>query len=142
MLQSAVPRDFGSVVATDALAPSTLTLGTADPLHLPSYASASVREVAFIDGGLSDAQTLINGLKAGTAVYVLDPTGNELGQITQVLAGYQNLAAVSLFSHGSDGALQLGSTRLTMANLMDYAGLLQSWSNALSAIVRRLPWLG
>ncbi|MCY6490811.1 DUF4347 domain-containing protein [Leptolyngbya sp. GGD] len=133
MFQSAVPRDFGSIVTPDAFAPSGLSTGTADPLQLPNYSSSAVRAVAFIDGGLSDTQTLINGLKPGTAVYVLDPTGNELGQITQVLAGYQNLSAVSLFSHGSDGALQLGSTRLNTANLMDYAGLLQSWSNALSA---------
>lgn len=133
MFQSTVSSSVGSIVVTDAIAPFGLSTGTTHPLQLTSYASGAVREVAFVDGGLSDAQTLINGVKPGTAVYVLDPSGNELDQISQVLAGYQNLSAVSLFSHGSDGALQLGSTRLNTANLLDYAGLLQSWSNALSA---------
>ncbi|MBD2325312.1 DUF4347 domain-containing protein [Alkalinema sp. FACHB-956] len=133
MFQSTVSSSVGAIALTDAIAPFGLTSSTNHPLHLPNYASSAVREVAFIDGGLSDAQTLINGLKPGTAVYVLDPSGNELGQITQVIAGYDNLAAVSLFSHGSDGALQLGSTRLNMANLLDYAGLLQSWSSSLAA---------
>ena len=131
MFQSAFSLDFGSIAAPDAIAPSGLT-DTAHPLQLPSYTSASVREIAFIDGGLSDAQTLINGVKPGTAVYVLNPAGDEISQMTQVLAGYHNLSAVSIFSHGSDGALQLGKTSLNPGDLIDYAGILQSWASSFS----------
>jgi VCBS repeat-containing protein len=99
-----------------------------DPLSVASHASA----VAFVDGGLSDYQTLVDGVSPGTAVYVLNPYGDALSQISQVLAGYSNLASVSIFSHGSDGALQLGNTSLTGDNLVDYAGVLQSWVGAFS----------
>lgn len=58
--------------------------------------------------------------------------GDAVAQITQVLSGYSNISSVAIFSHGSEGALQLGSSSLNSANLMDYTGLLQSWSSALT----------
>ncbi len=94
--------------------------------------SAPVKEIAFVDAALPDYQTLVNGLSPTTAIYLLNPAGDELSQITQVLAGYSNLAAVSLYSHGTNGALQLGDTSLNSNTLPDYAGILQSWAGALS----------
>jgi hypothetical protein len=108
-------------------------LGQADWMGvsgLPMRSAAA--HVAFVDAGLADGETLVAGLRADTVVYVLDPGGNALNQMTQVLAGYRDLASVQIFSHGSDGALQLGSSSLNSANLLDYAGMLQSWAEALS----------
>lgn len=120
-----------NTIDAGVLAPSPLN----DPLTSAlssTNQSASVSAIAFVDAGLSDYQTLVDGFSPDTAVYVLNPAEDELSQITQVLAGYQNLSAVSIFSHGSDGALQLGSTSLNTSNLMDYAGLLQSWASSFS----------
>jgi hypothetical protein len=106
-----------------------------DPLASASPRSSSpapVQALAFVDAGLSDYQTLVAGLAPNTAVYLLNSNGNELSQISQVLAGYSNLSSVSLFSHGSNGAVQLGTTSLNTNNLLDYAGLLQSWSSSLA----------
>jgi hypothetical protein len=99
------------------------------PLSFSRSANASA--VAFVDGGLAGVQTLVDGLAPHTAVYVLNPNGDELSQMSQVLAGYRNLSAVSLFSHGSAGAMQLGQTHLTQDSLVGYAGVLQSWSTSL-----------
>ncbi len=106
-----------------------------DSLPVPgmlSGSSAPGTAIAFIDSSLSEAQTLMAGLQPGTAVYALG-TGDGIAQITQVLSGYSDVSSIAIFSHGGDGVLQLGSTSLNTANLMDYAGLLQSWSNSLSA---------
>jgi Domain of unknown function (DUF4347)/FG-GAP-like repeat len=104
------------------------TSGAALPLYRTTAA-----HLAFVDAGLADVQTLVSGLSPETVVYALNPAGDELGQISQVLAGYQNVSSIQIFSHGSDGALQLGHSRLNATNLMDYAGLLQSWSSSLAA---------
>ncbi|MBC1237845.1 tandem-95 repeat protein [Nostoc sp. 2RC] len=64
---------------------------------------------------------------------MLNPNGDELSQISHVLAGYSNLDSVSIFSHGSDGALQLGNTSLNRDNLGNYASVLQSWASSFSA---------
>lgn len=108
-------------------APLSDPLTPVNPLTGSSY-----NAVAFVDAALPDYQTLVDGLAPNTAVYLLNPTGNELSQISQVLASYNNLSAVSVFSHGSTGALQLGNTSLNSANLLNYAGILQSWAGSLS----------
>lgn len=117
---------------TTALPNST---GFSQPLRSPfalTGSSAAVQAIAFVDAALPDYQTLVNGLSPTTAVYLLNPAGNELSQITQVLSGYSNLAAVSLYSHGTNAALQLGNTSLNSNTLPDYAGMLQSWAGAFS----------
>jgi hypothetical protein len=76
----------------------------------------------------ADRDTLIAGI-VGADVYLLDTSSEALSQITQALAGYSDLTTIQIFSHGSDGVLQLGNTSLNTANLMDYAGLLQSWAS-------------
>ncbi|XHX78655.1 MAG: DUF4347 domain-containing protein [Stenomitos frigidus ULC029] len=118
-----------NVFDTLLVPPSPLSdpLTPVTPLTRSSYTA-----VAFVDAALPDYQTLVAGLAPNTAVYLLNPAGDELSQISQVLANYSNLSSVSVFSHGSDGALQLGNTSLNSANLLDYAGILQSWSGALS----------
>ncbi|MEX0270185.1 DUF4347 domain-containing protein [Leptolyngbyaceae cyanobacterium UHCC 1019] len=114
------------------LALSRSSTSSAIPVGSPVGSFANVSRIAFVDTGLSDYQTLVDGLAPNTAVYLLNPAGDELSQISQVLAGYSNLASVSVFSHGSNGALQLGNTSLNSANLIDYAGILQSWSRFLT----------
>jgi hypothetical protein len=50
-----------------------------DPMATPlSSIGSSARAIAFIDAGLSDYQTLVNGLQPGTAIYRLNPVLPEL----------------------------------------------------------------
>jgi hypothetical protein len=88
--------------------------------------------VAFVDAGLDDVQTLVAGLRADTVVYLLDSAGDGLSQMTQVLAGYRDLASVAIFSHGSNGNLQLGNLNLDSSALGEYSDDLQQWVIALT----------
>jgi Domain of unknown function (DUF4347) len=106
--------------------PSPLQLNSGLPIK-----GGSGQSIAFVDAGLADVQTLTAGLQADTTVYLLDSAGDELSQITQILAGYQDLAAVAIVSHGRDGGLQLGNSWLDSNSLMGQAGLVQSWARAL-----------
>ena len=125
------PKPVLDSFATDLPNSTGFSQPFGSPLTLMG-SSAAVKEIAFVDSALPDYQTLVAGLAPNTAVYLLNPAGDELSQISQVLASYSNLSSVSVFSHGSDGALQLGTTSLNTDNLINYAGILQSWSGALS----------
>jgi Domain of unknown function (DUF4347) len=106
--------------------PSPLQLNSGIPIS-----RSSGQSIAFVDAGLADVQTLMAGLQADTTVYLLDAAGDALSQITRILAGYQDLAAVAIVSHGSDGGLQLGNSWLDRNGMMGQAGLVQSWARAL-----------
>jgi hypothetical protein len=99
---------------------------------LPIPINTAVRQVAFVDAGLTDIDTLFAGITLDADLYLFDPTSDALSQITSVLSGYSDLSAIQIFSHGTNGALELGSTNLNAENLIDYAGLLQTWAGALS----------
>ena len=43
-------------------------------------------------------------------VVVLDGSRDGIDQITEILAGYQDLDAVHFVSHGTDGTVKLGDT--------------------------------
>lgn len=81
------------------------------------------QSIAFIDTRVADYQTLIAGLPAGIEVILIDG-GDGLQAMAAALAGRSNLDAIHVFSHGSAGALQLGDTTLSSANLDTYAPLL------------------
>ena len=92
----------------------------------------SSHSIAFVDAGLSDIETLTAGLE-NTQVVLLESTQNGLAQITATLKNYGDLNSIHIFSHGTDGLLQLGDTLLSNANIEGYGESLQQWATALSA---------
>jgi hypothetical protein len=110
----------------------TLTINDAQSVIPNSHSKSLV----FIDSGLDDYQTLVDGALPGAEIIILDKNGNGVEQITAKL---QTIAAaggtvdqVHIFSHGSSGSLQLGSATLNSDNLPEYESQLQGWRNALS----------
>ena len=79
------------------------------------------KEIAFIDSAVKDSQILADGVRPGVEVVMLDPQGDELAQIAKELRGRNSLDAVHIISHGSAGALQLGTRTLTVQTLDDLA---------------------
>jgi len=59
-------------------------------------------------------------------------SGNGFDQIDAALAQYQNLSAIHIVSHGSDGMIQLGGSWLTAGNIQQHMSELQNWGMALS----------
>jgi VCBS repeat-containing protein len=105
------------------------TSGAADASAAPSSpaeSSSSVHEVVFIDSRVPDLQDLINGVKPGTSVFVLDPDRDGVQQIADILAANQfhDLDAIQIVSHGSEGEVHLGSTFVDDASLAAHAGAL------------------
>ncbi|QYO64463.1 DUF4347 domain-containing protein [Leptolyngbya sp. 7M] len=88
-------------------------------------------EIAFVDAGVADSNSLIAQFQPGTEVHLLDSSQDAIAQITQVLATRSNLSAVHIVSHGSSGALQLGET--TLDDLSTYDAELKQWANSLTA---------
>ena len=103
----------------------------------PSQVSRS--EIVFVDAGLPDAELLLADLQAqrdaGRALEIVTiPTGADgLALISDTLATRHDIDAVHVLAHGSDGRLQLGSSVLDSQSLLQRAGMLAGWADALSA---------
>ncbi len=91
-------------------------------------------QIVFIDGSLQNIDEILAGLAPGISVVVLDPTQDGLTQIAAALAGITDLSAIHIISHGSVGALQLGSTIVNGDNLAEYQAQLDAIGAALSPI--------
>lgn len=125
--------------APDRLDPALLAPRPAVPAEAAVAArpAAAGPQLAFVDAGVQGHQALIEALSRDAAagaleVVVLDPSRDGLGQISEVLAQRSGLAAVHILSHGSAGALQLGSTVLDQADLSAHASTLAGWAGAFS----------
>lgn len=81
----------------------------------------TIREVIVIDSGVADWKTLVAGLSPDIPVILLPEGGNGLQAMALALAGYGQLDALHLVSHGGSGRLNLGDLRLSSANLSDEA---------------------
>ncbi len=92
----------------------------------------SASRIIFIDSAIDAAQTLAKSVSEGTTVVLLDASKDGIDQISQVLAGYQNLESVSIASHGSSGSLTLGNSVLNLSTLSSYRDRLQSWATSLA----------
>lgn len=98
-------------------------------------------EIVLLDLGVPDAHTLLAGLlaqrEAGRAIEVLRVDAGEdgLALLSAQLATHApgSVSAVHLISHGSAGAVQLGSTTLDASSVLGRAGELAGWGSALSA---------
>ncbi|WP_228527064.1 cadherin-like domain-containing protein, partial [Noviherbaspirillum soli] len=91
-------------------------------------------ELLVVGADIENSDTLLKGL-AGDGrdieVLVLDPNRDSIAQISQALAGRQDLSAIHILSHGAQGELALGATRLDSAELAARAGEIGLWGDAL-----------
>ncbi|MDQ2102010.1 DUF4347 domain-containing protein [Azospirillum isscasi] len=85
---------------------STVTLSmlrAADPA-----ANGGRKEVVFVDGGVTDWQTLVAGVKAGVEVVLLNGAADGLAQMAAWAAGKSGYDAIHVLSHGAEGQVRLG----------------------------------
>ncbi|MEN9538945.1 MAG: hypothetical protein RLZZ126_1180 [Pseudomonadota bacterium] len=94
--------------------------------------SSSVQEVVFVDSALADLLPHVLA-KDGRLVVLIDGASDGLGQMTSVLNGLRDVSTVHIFSHGSEGSLQLGGASLNVASLgAAQTASLVSWGQALT----------
>ncbi|MDB9549798.1 S8 family serine peptidase, partial [Dolichospermum circinale] len=94
--------------------------------------SSSTKTVVFIDPSVQDYQNLVNQVKPGTLLFLLNGNQNGIQQITQNLSGLTNIDSVQIISQGAEGSLSLGSIVLNLANLSNYTSQLQQWGQSLT----------
>jgi hypothetical protein len=77
--------------------------------------------VILIDSRVTGYQTLIDRLATAGEVFIIDAESDGVAQIAAKLQGRSDIGALHIISHGSQGALYLGSTVLNGGNLSMYA---------------------
>ncbi len=127
--------DLAPVLVSDA--------GTGFALHQSLQQSANdtvqrSHEIAFVDLSVPDADRLLQDLQAqqtsGRAIEIVAITQDQdgLALITDTLAARQDITAVHVLAHGSDGRMQLGNVQLDGQTLMARADSVASWAGALT----------
>ena len=85
-------------------------------IAVPAPATAR-HEVVFIDTSLQDYQTLASGIGPDVEVVLLTTGKDGLQQIADWAATHRDYDAIHLFSHGSEGKINLGSSVLNSTTL-------------------------
>ncbi|WP_256462090.1 DUF4347 domain-containing protein [Pectobacterium sp. PL64] len=78
---------------------------------------SSRKEVAFVDTSVKDYQTLVAGIKPGVEVVLIDGSKDGLQQMADWAATHTGYDAIHVFSHGSEGKVNLGTQVLTDSSL-------------------------
>ncbi|HEY9808399.1 MAG TPA: esterase-like activity of phytase family protein, partial [Halomicronema sp.] len=86
-------------------------------------------EVVFVDSGVENYQSLLAGVDRNAEVFILNSTGNQLEEMTEILSHRQNVSAVHIVSHGSAGALSLGDSSVSIADISQT----ELWRGSLTA---------
>ena len=90
-------------------------------------------EIVFILDNVDDWQTLVDGIRPGIQIEVIDSAQDGLAQMAQFLDGRSGIDAIHILSHGSEGSVQLGALNLTAQNLQDHTADLAAIGRALNA---------
>ncbi|MBD2579428.1 DUF4347 domain-containing protein [Oscillatoria sp. FACHB-1406] len=100
--------------------------------HSRLESSSSKHSLVAIDSRIEDLDALLAGLAPDVEVTLLDAKRDGIAQISEVLAGRNDISSLHLISHGSAGSLQLGSTTLDTAALAAHQTQIQAWGQALT----------
>ena len=120
-------ESFAELVALDDLVAAENGLLSQD---------ASSREIVFVSENVEGYQELIDSISTdssrNTEIIILDSEQNGIEKITNTLAQYTNIHAVHFVTHGGDGELLLGNTRLNSETLSQYQDQISGWANSLA----------
>ncbi|HEY6508524.1 MAG TPA: DUF2341 domain-containing protein, partial [Vicinamibacterales bacterium] len=148
MVEEIEPRILYSADFAPGLAPETGLVAdaeqrTVDPsgeFHHTATAQLQARrhELVFVDPATPDYEKLIADIRAQGGqreieVVLLDAGKDGIRQISQTLAGREDVGAIHIVSHGADGSVQLGTTRLDFDSLLKNGSKIKGWGGALSA---------
>ncbi len=95
--------------------------------------TAASRNLVVIDSGLDDTGTLLSGLARGVHARSIGATQSGLAALARLAAEAAPLDTLHIVSHGTAGAIRLGSDTLTAETLARHTGALASLRASLSA---------
>jgi hypothetical protein len=114
------------------------TEGTSATIHDSDAGTDSrLDTLIFVNDNIADSDQISDYFQTGEndssqRIVILDSTTGGIDQITSVLEEYTDISSVHIFSHGADGAVQLGSTWLNDYNLASSQDALSGWSLSLT----------
>jgi VCBS repeat-containing protein len=95
----------------------------ADALHdaltatAPVDASHARQEIFFVDSSLPDLNTLVASLPAHADIVYLNSNSDGLTQIAAALQGRENVDAIHIITHATEGAVIVGDSILTTSSI-------------------------
>ena len=107
--------------------PAPVEVRAADPTQ-----NGGRKEVVFIETNVTDYQTLVDGVKAGVEVVLLDSTKDGLSQMAEWARTHSGYDAIHIVSHGAEGEINLGSLTLDTATATARATDLATLGRALT----------
>ncbi|MFA6810025.1 MAG: DUF4347 domain-containing protein, partial [Desulfoplanes sp.] len=97
---------------------------------------ASAKSILFVDPSVVGYESLLEEAEKGDAsvpeIHVLDESRDGLEQITEILAGREDVDSVHILSHGDSGTLRLGSSLVDQTDLQENEDLLDQWKASLA----------
>ncbi len=97
-----------------------------------SLATSDKRQVVFIDTGLPDYQSLIDGLPDSMEVVLVAPDQDGIQIMAEWAETHSDYTAFHVLGHGSNGAQQLGSATLSSNTLDQYQAQLSKIGSSLT----------
>ena len=138
LLSADLPIDLPAVLAPDRGDDQPVAVHEDITPTALSEEQHTVHELVFVDADTPDYQTLVDDLLGNSGedrlieVVLLDNSSDGIAQITDTLSQYKELDAVHIISHGSEGAIDLGSTQLEFDTLLANTTAIQGWAEAFS----------
>ena len=111
----------------------------ADGTEEPATDVEPLQEVVFLDANTPDLDALLADLRNESdpnrefTAILLDVDRSGIDQITAALSKLQNVAAVHIVSHGSEGRVELGNEILDISTVSNHLSAIESWENALTS---------
>ncbi|MCP4286744.1 MAG: DUF4347 domain-containing protein, partial [Gammaproteobacteria bacterium] len=134
-----LPRSDTDIQADESASPAPLLLDESEYQTILGSENRLRSELIFIDPATPDHQQLLEDLLSREDDYrqfevvMLEADRDGVAQISDILAGFRELDAVHIISHGADGSLQLGSATLDQQGLTAAAGEIQSWAGSFNS---------
>ncbi|MBF0444305.1 MAG: DUF4347 domain-containing protein [Magnetococcales bacterium] len=116
-----------SKIADNSLADALAYSGDDLPLK------QDTKQIVFIAADVTDIETLLAGTYPTHDVVLLDANRDGVSQIAETLAYYNDLDAIHIISHGDDGQVNLGNSKLSNNNILQYSSQLSQWGDALNS---------
>jgi hypothetical protein len=89
--------------------------------------------IVFVNAQVANYQNLLKQVQPDTEFLLINADQDGIEQITNTLKNRQNITSVQIISHGGEGEIQLGRTRLNRDSIQAYREQLEQWRKALTA---------
>lgn len=105
------------------------------PAHTPPQSAEAqpvLSRIAFVDTSIHDYRSIVDSIDVGIEIVLIDGQADGVAQIAAALSGRSGIEAVHIFSHGSEGRVNLGTAHLSIDSIGAHASALSTIGAALA----------